>query len=81
MTVDQTQFPRELEDSFDSCSYIEEYIADEYFLHKICHTLQKIIQITPKKKPMDQTQFPRELEGSFDSCSYIKCQWTLTVIS
>jgi hypothetical protein len=50
MTVDQTQFPRELEDSFDSCSYIEEYIADEYFLHKICHTLQKIIQITPKKK-------------------------------
>jgi hypothetical protein len=26
MTVDQTQCPRELEDSFDSCSYIEEYI-------------------------------------------------------
>jgi hypothetical protein len=34
MIVDQTQFPRELEDSFDSCSYIEEYIPDEYFLHK-----------------------------------------------
>jgi hypothetical protein len=58
MIVDQTQFPRELEDSFDSCSYIEEYIPDEYFLHKICHTLQKIIQITPKKpkkKPLKKT--------------------------
>jgi hypothetical protein len=55
MTVDQTQFPRELEDSFDSCSYIEEYIPDEYFLHKICHTLQKIIQITTKKKPLKKT--------------------------
>jgi hypothetical protein len=79
MIVDQTQFQRKLEDSFDSSSYIEEYIPDEYFIHKICHTLQKKIQIT-LKKPMDQTQFPREFEGSFDSCSYIKCQWTLTVI-
>jgi hypothetical protein len=64
MTVDQTQFPRELEDSFDSCSYIEEYIPDEYFLHKICHTLQKIIQITPKKNQWIKRNFQESLKAA-----------------
>jgi hypothetical protein len=64
MIVDQTQFPRELEDSFDSCSYIEEYIADEYFLHKICHTLQKIIQITPKKNQWIKRNFQESLKAA-----------------
>jgi hypothetical protein len=64
MIVDQTQFARELEDSFDSCSYIEEYIPDEYFIHKICHTLQKKIQITPKKNQWIKRHFQESLKAA-----------------